>query len=71
MFQARGRLYGVTGGVKSPAPEASFPISGFHIVGMEVPMVAECGATVFESVLPEQPAFERLPLPGVELGTGS
>jgi len=32
--------------------ETSFPIFGFHIVRMEVPMVTECGATEFESVLP-------------------
>jgi hypothetical protein len=62
MFQARGRLYVVGRGFKSPAPEASFPISGFHIVRMKVSVVAECGATGFESVLPEEPVFKRLPV---------
>jgi len=42
--------------------ESQFPIAGFHIVRMEVPMVAQCGATGFESVTLEQPAFKCLPL---------
>ena len=71
MSETRGRLYVVGRYLKAMPSATSFSISVFHIVRMKVPVIAECGSTGFQSVLPGKPAFKCLPVLNVSIARDS